>query len=185
MINLLPNTGFLIAAAFLVVFGEAAFNGVRWLTGTQLDLLPSLMVYTAVAGNVTQVAVVAFCGGIWLDSLSANPLGISVIPLILIGLGISLSRELVVRDQAFAQMVMGLAASAAGPFLTMLLLLSAGTGPLLGWGSLWQWLIVAVGGALATPVWFVAFDWLHATFQHGRSATTSFRPDREIRRGRV
>ena len=44
-------------------------------------------------------------GGLWFDSLSANPLGVSVLPLFLVGLAIHLNRELILRDQAFAQVV--------------------------------------------------------------------------------
>lgn len=182
--NQTPPTGFLLGAAFVVVFIQAAFNGFRWLTGAQLDLLPSLIVYAAVAGSLTQVSLLALVGGLCFDSFSANPLGMSVLPLMAVGVAISMSRELIVRDQAFAQILLGLAASAGAPLLAILLLLSAGNAPLLGWGSLWQWFVMAAGGALFTPLWFTVFAWLQHTFQHGRAAATSFRSDREIRRGR-
>src|SRR2546425_11720655 len=41
----LLNTIFILGAAFLAVFWEAAFHGVRHLLGAQVDLLPALMVY--------------------------------------------------------------------------------------------------------------------------------------------
>jgi cell shape-determining protein MreD len=178
------NTAFVLGAAFLAVFWEAAFSGVRILAGAQIDLLPPLMVYAALCTGLTTVALLALCGGLWFDSLSANPLGVTVCPLFAIGLAIYLNRDLILRDQTFAQLILGLGASAAVPVLTLLLLLTMGTSPLLGWGTLWQLVVLAVGGAIATPVCFELFGWLQRTLAHRRATETSFRPDREIRRGR-
>ena len=49
-------------------------------------------------------------------------------------------------------MVLGTVASAVVPVLTVLLLLTGGKEPLLGWGSLWQWLVMTRAARLATPV---------------------------------
>jgi cell shape-determining protein MreD len=178
------NTTFVLGAAFLAVFCEAAFNGLRHLLGAQIDLLPALMVYASLCTGLTTVALLAFVGGLWFDSLSANPLGISVLPLFAVGFVIYACRELILRDQTFAQVVLGLSASAAAPVLTLMLLLTTGHKPLFGWGSLWQWIVMAAGGAVATPACFWFFDWLERHLVHGRATETSFRPDREIRRGR-
>ena len=174
----------LLAMAFVAVFCQAAFAGLRQLIGAQIDLLPPLMVYAGLCTNLATVCLVSFLGGLWFDSLSANPLGISILPLFAIGLGIFVMRELILRDQAFAQVVLGLVASAATPVLTLILLLTTGHSPLLGWGTIWQIGVMSGGGALATPVFFVLFDWLHRSLAHTRITESSFRPDREIRRGR-
>ena len=178
------NTLFLLTAAVLAVFWEAAFNGLRNLLGAQIDLLPSLMIYAALFGGMSTVILLAFVGGLSFDSLSANPFGISVIPLLAIGFVIYTCRDLILRDQLFAQVALGLAASALAPLLTLLLLLSTGSQPLLGWGTLWQWIVMSIGGAVATPIWFEIFGWLNRTFVYARVTQTSFRSDREIRRGR-
>jgi cell shape-determining protein MreD len=178
------NTLFVLAAAFLAVFCEGAFQGVRWLFGAQVDLLPALMVYAGLCGGLTTVTLLALLGGLWFDSLSANPLGVTVLPLFVIGLAIYASRELILRDQTFVRLVLGLGASAAAPVLTRLLLLTMGRAPLVGWGSLWQWMVMSVGGALATPPCFWLFAWLQHSLLHAHATQTSFRADREIRRGR-
>ena len=178
------NTLFILVTAFLAVFWEAAFNGVRHLVGAQIDLLPALMVYAGLCAGITTVTLLAILGGLWLDSLSANPLGVSVLPLFVIGLLIHVKRDLILRDQTFAQLVLGLAASAAVPVLTLLLLLTTRHTPLFGWGTLWQLIVMSVGGAIATPICFELFGWLDRTLVHHRAAQTSFRADREIRRGR-
>ena len=178
------NTILVLGTAFLAVFWEAAFGGVRHLLGAQIDLLPPLMVYASLCTGITTVTLLALAGGLWFDSLSANPLGVTVLPLFAIGLAIHLKRELILRDQTFAQLVLGLGASAAAPVLTLLLLLTTRHTPLLGWGTLWQLLVMSVGGAIATPICFELFGWLNRALVHRRATETSFRADREIRRGR-
>jgi cell shape-determining protein MreD len=182
--NLL-NTIFVLGAAYVAVFWEAAFGGVRHLLGAQIDLLPALMVYAALCTGLTTVALLAICGGLWFDSLSANPLGVSVLPLFLIGLGIYLKRDLILRDETVARLVLGFGVSTAAPILTLLLLFTMGRMPLVGWGTLWQLTVMSVGGAIATPICFELFDWLERLLMHNRAVESSFRTDREIRRGRL
>jgi cell shape-determining protein MreD len=118
------------------------------------------------------------------DSLSANPLGISILPLFAVGFAVHVWRDLILRDQPFAQMILGLASGAAVPVLSLLLLLTTGRPPQLGWGTLWQLIVLSVGGGVATPVFFLLFEWLNKTLVHAPLVETSFRPDREIRRGK-
>lgn len=178
------NTILILAAAFLAVFWEAAFGGLRHYLGAQIDLLPPLMVYAGLTAGLPTIAAVAVLGGLCLDSLSATPLGVSVAPLFLAGAAVYLSRELVLRDQPFAQVALGLGASASVPVMTLLLLLTTGHKPFLGWATLWELAIASVGGALATPLWFLLFNWMLGSTTRGGAGETSFRPDREIRRGR-
>jgi cell shape-determining protein MreD len=178
------QTVIVLGATFLAVFWEAAFNGVRYILGAQVDLLPALVVYASLCAGFPTMCAVSLFGGLCFDSLSANPLGMTVLPLLLIGLAIYSSRELVLRDQAFAQFTLGLLASTAVPVLTLVLLLTTGHSPLLGWGTLWQITVMGVGGAAATPLLFVLFEWLQRALIHGRVVESSFRSDREIRRGK-
>jgi cell shape-determining protein MreD len=179
-----PTSLFVLIGAFLAVFWQAAFHGLRHLLGAQIDLLPALMVYAGLRVSLTTVTLTAFLGGLWFDSLSANPLGVTVLPLFVIGLAIYVNREFILRDQTFAQTVLGLAASAAAPAMSLLVLLTTGHKPMLGWGTLWQWLVLSIGGAFATPVCFELFAWAHRALIHSGDVQSSFRPDREIRRGR-
>ena len=173
-----------LLVAFLAVFCEAALPGFRRVLGAQVDLLPALMVYAALNTGLSVVVMLAVGGGLIFDSLSANPLGVSILPLFAVGFLISLRRDLILRDQWFAQFVLGVAASASAPALTVLLLLTSGQGPMLGWGSIWQWIVMSAGGGMATPVLFAFFGWINRVFGYQRIVETSFRPDREIRRGR-
>jgi rod shape-determining protein MreD len=179
------STLFVLAAAFVAVFVEASPGLFRNLLGAQIDLLPALMVYAALTHGWSTIALLAVCGGLWFDSLSLNPLGVSVLPLLLIGLLIFRSRDLLMREHVYAQVILGVAASAVQPLATLFILLNMGTAPLLGWASLWQWLVMAAGGGAVTPVFFKLFDRLHRALEYRPVIQTSFRPDREIKRGRV
>lgn len=179
----LPNILILLAVV-LAVFGSSVFQGVRQLLGAQVDLLPALMVYTALSSGPFMMITVAVLGGLLFDTLSANPLGTSVLPLLLVGFILQQRRDLILRDQIYAQFVLGLLACAVAPVVAILILLTLGQAPLLGWGSLWQWGVMSVGGAAATPIFFITFGWLNQALGYQRIIETSFRPDREIRRRR-
>lgn len=181
--NLL-NPILIFAAAFLAVFGQAALPGLRHLLGAQVDLLPVLMVYAALNTNLATVALLAIFGGLWFDALSANPLGVTILPLFAVGFGIFLRREFILHKLSFAQIVLGAVACAVVPALTVLLLLTGGAQPLLGWGSLWQWLVLTGGGAMATPIIFALFQRCNHALGYQLRPEISFRPDREIHRGR-
>src|SRR6516225_55573 len=169
------NTIMVLAIAFLAVFGEAAFPLLRHLLGAQVDLLPGLMVYAALSVDIVTVSLLAVLGGLWFDALSANPLGISVLPLFAIGFVIYLQREFILRELPFAQFILGAGASALAPILVALLLLTGGQEPLLGWGSLWQWLVMTAGGAVATPIIFEFFTWCRHTLGYQPRTEPSFR----------
>lgn len=176
------NTFLILFTAFVAVFVQSAFNG---LLGTQIDLLPGLLVYATLTSGTPTIAALALCGGLWFDSLSANPLGISVLPLAAIGYAISRRRDLILRSQVFAQFVLGLMASFSAPTLTLLLMLTVGMNPLIGWGTVWQLTVMTLAGGAATPLLFRLFGALTHVFEYREASSTSFRPDREIRRGRI
>jgi rod shape-determining protein MreD len=175
----------ILSFAFLAVFGEATLSAPRHYLGAQIDLLPALMVYAALNADLVTLSLLAVLGGLWFDALSMNPLGVSIVPLFVVGFPIYLRRELILRTAPFAQFTLGAAASAIVPALVVLILLNGGKEPLIGWGSLWQWFVMAVGGALATPAIFSLGDWCSQTFGYKLRTQVSFRDDREIRHGRI
>ena len=180
----LLNPILVLGSAFLAVFCESVLPGLRNLLGAQIDLLPALMIFAALNTNIVVIALLAVFGGLWFDCLSANPLGLSILPLFIIGFPVFLQRDLILRELPFAQLILGGIASAVAPLISVLLLLSAGKEPLLGWGSLWQWIVMTAGGAVATPLLFKLFGWFDNALGYKPRTETSFRPDREILRDR-
>jgi hypothetical protein len=178
------NTILVLVTAFITVFGETVVTAPRHLLGAQVDLLPVLVVFAALNTNIITLSVLAVAGGLAFDSLSANPMGASILPLMAVGFPIYLRRDLILRDLSFAQVVLGATACAVVPALTLLILLNCGTQPLIGWGLLWQWLVMTAGGAVATPFIFKFFAWCNHMLGYQPRTESSFRPDREILRGR-
>lgn len=175
----------ILAAAFLAVFGEATFALPRHLFGAQIDLLPALVVYAALSASLPTIAMLAILGGLWFDTFSANPLGITILPLFIVGFLAYQRRNLILRDATFAQFVLGAAASAIAPVLTLLMLLSGSREPLFGWGTIWQWFVMTIGGGLATPVIFWLMNRCNRALGYQPRSEPGFRPDREIRHGKI
>lgn len=178
------HTILILTVAFLLVFAESTVGGLRRVLGAQVELLPSLMIYAGLTAGLPTVTLLAILGGLWLDSLSANTMGITILPLFVVGLVVQRYRGLILKEQRFAQMVIGAAASAAVPLMTLLLLLNTDRQPLVGWISLWHLLVMSLAGGLMTPIWFRLFGWLSDKFIYRSLGETSFRADREIKRGR-
>lgn len=178
------HTVLVLATAYVAVFLQAALPGLRPLLGVQVDLLPALMVYAALQTDLSTVALLAVVGGLGFDSLSANPTGTTVLALLSLGLALHNRRGLILREQLFAQSVLGALAGVLVPVLGVLVLLSLGEEPLLGWGSLWQLLVLAGTGGVLTPLMFRGFGAAQRALAYRQVTTTSFRPDRDIRRGR-
>ena len=178
------NPILILLVAFVAVFLEATCDGFRHLLGAQIDLLPALMVYASLSSGLLTITALAVLGAFGFDTLSANPLGISLLPLFLVGYLIHLRRGLILRDQLFAQLVLGLVASALVPVLTLMLLSCTRQAPLLDWGSIWQWLVMSLGGAILTPICFRLFDGLNHALSYRPAVESSFRLDRQIKRGR-
>jgi len=174
----------ILAAAFLTVFVESLPGGARHWLGVQVDLLPSLVVYAALMTNLTTVALLAVFGGLWFDSLSANPLGLSVLPLFSAGFVIHRNQELVLRDQAYARVLLGLLASSLVPAATLVLMPGTSAKPLVSAGTAWQWIVMTLVGGAFTPVWFWLFGRVRRVFAYSPMPEHLYRRDRQIKRTR-
>lgn len=178
------HTMLILGAVFAAVFVESSFEGFRHWLGAQIDFLPSLLLYAGLTKDIYTIILAALCGGLWFDSFSANPLGLSVLPLLLIGMLAHRGRELLWSEHVLAQFLLGTVVSALQPLAALFVLINIGKLPLLGWKSLWQWLVMAVGGGLFTPFCFAVFKRFHHAFDYQPARQATFRPDREIKRGR-
>jgi rod shape-determining protein MreD len=178
------NTIAVLLVAYVAIFLEAWAQPLRAWLGAQIDVVPALMVYCGLSTGWVTLTLTAVCAGVWYDSLSANPLGISIVPQFLVGFATYQARELILREQPYARMILGMVASVAAPILTVLFLLGGGYKPLIGWGSLWQLVILCLGGGIVTPGFFWLFGKLDTALAYRRTSETTFRPDREIKRGR-
>ena len=178
------NSIFILVLAFLAVFMEASFGTFRRLLAVQVDIIPGLMAYASLSAGIPTVCLLAVLGGLWFDALSANQLGVSILPLFVIGFAVRQFSHLILREQAYAQLILGFSASGFAPLLTLIILFSCGEEPLIGIGFVWQWLVMTLIGGLLVPLYFRLFHKVYRTLGYERIAETSFRDDREIKRGR-
>ena len=160
------HTASVLLAALIGVFLGATFTLPRDLLGAQINPMPALVVYAALHSNLVTLTFLVISGSLWQSSLSADPLGITLLPLFLVGILIEFNRKQFARRERFARFTLGTAASASVPLLTLFLLLTAGREPMLNWFSLWQWLVMAVGGGLLTLLIFPVLDWLKGALSH-------------------
>jgi hypothetical protein len=174
----------LLLATYVAVYLQCRVTFLRDLIGVQIDFLPAIVVYASLTSNLATVALLAVAGGVWFDSLSLNPTGVTVFPLLITGMVLLWFRDLILRDQPYARHVLGFAASVAVPSLSLLLMLSLGAEPLLGVGTVWTLLVLGVAGAFITPLVFAVFDRVRLLFEFQPLEVPSFREDREIKRGR-
>lgn len=178
------NTCLVLTAVWLAVFVECTTAFFRNMTGAQPDLLPSLVVYATLTSGLGLGAVSAVFGGLCIDALSHNPLGISIGPLFVIAIVIERYRGLILRDQTYAQFITGICAGAAAPALTLVLLLNTDHTPLVGWSSLWQWAVVSLVSGLFTPLWFLLFGWIAQRLSYEVLPDPMSQANRQIKRGR-
>ncbi len=203
----------LLAAAYLAVYFTVASTWPHRLLGVQVDLLPSLMVFTALTLDLPAVFCLAVVGGGFFDAFSFNPLGVSTVSLLVAGYTLHFCRELVVRNQVVTQMICGATATLAIPALSLLLLhaglfeparpgnglsldtapaLEAGAilpslaqpAPLVALASLSQGLILVAAGAVLAPLVFALLDRLMRALEHPVAHPSWFRSDREVKHGR-
>lgn len=174
----------LLVLAFLAVFAQAVLVTPRVWLGSPINLVPPLVVYAALRLNLAGLTCLSVVAGLWLDALSANPLGVSVLPLFLIGLGLWQQRDLLLRELDYAQLLLGAAASAVVPVLTLGLVLSKGLDPDVGWHSLWQLVVLTVTGGVFTPLVFRLMDRIETLFLHPPIAFPPYRRDHDLKRGR-
>jgi cell shape-determining protein MreD len=174
----------LFLITWLAVFAQSQFGPVRSLLGVPIALVPALMTYVALTHSLVVTSVFALVAGAWLDALSATRLGITILPLLAFGVVLHLRRHLLLRDQRYAQFWLGLTGG-AGVNLGVFTLLSLGDRePISGWVTVWQWILLGLLNGACCPAVFALFDAVHRTFDYQPVTETSFRSDREIKRGR-
>lgn len=182
--NSLP-TVMLFFVGWLAVFAQTQFAPVAGLLGTPPGFIPALIVYAALTSHLAVVTGLTIFAALTLDSLSANRLGASLVPMFAAGFLIHTRQHLILRDQLFAQFWLGLGTGFCLPLATLALLSLGQAPPITGAATFGHLLLSAVGNGLMCPACFRLFDALRRTFEYRPVAESSFRPDRQIKRGRM
>lgn len=178
------NVFIFMVIGYVCIFVQSRLTTFRDIFGTQFDLVPGLIAYAAVSFNFHVVLGVSAGLGLLMDLLSANALGASMLAYLVVAVLGYYFRELLLSEQFVAQFALGTATTGAITILTVGILHLIGQQPLLGLGTVFQWLLVSTGGGAVTPLWFKLFTMLDQAFRYKEVPESSFRPDREIARGR-
>jgi len=194
-----------LLATLLVVFLQSSLSGLRQWLAAQPDFVPALVVYAALNASLATTAATAVLGGLGSDALSSGPFGLSVVPLVVLGVLLHLRRDLLLRDSPLAQALLGAAGALAVSVIWLVLFhviwpvldtpppgpphfpevrgasLQAGE-----WRAalLWQLLVITLAGAPVTVLVFRLFGWVDAALDYQRAPEIRHRQDREIKRGR-
>ena len=174
----------MILIAIGVVYLEARWTVIEGGWRGQIDLLPVFAAYAALHGRIGVMAGVAVLGGCWFDLLSANPLGISMMSLFLTAYMLHGMHEVLLKGQMAAQFFVCVLAGALNPVIAGVILWVMGTGPMLGWGVIWQVLINAVCCGLAGPVLFLILNQLDQSLSYAPVAKPWNRPVVEVKRSK-
>ena len=166
------------------IFLQSRFTVFRDFFGFQFDLVPGLVVYAAIHFSFFAALGCAATLGIMYDLLSANPIGTTLLVFAAVTFLAAYFREVLLSEEFTAQFVLGAGATFGSILLTVFLLHMTGQEPLLGVASLWSWILVSAGGGLFTPLWFRLFARLDEALRYKEVPESSFRPDRQIARGR-
>jgi cell shape-determining protein MreD len=173
----------LFLVAWLAVFAQTQFPVVVDWIGSPVSILPALTIYAALSHSIGMVACFCIVSALSLDSLSANHLGVSLLPLFLCAFATHARQHLILRDQAYARFWLGLGSGLAVPLLTRILL-NLGARQPLGDAIGFEWILSGVVNAIACPLCFATFDRLRDLFEYKPIVESSYRADRQIKRGR-
>ena len=178
------STSIILFAAYLAVYFQSSFDGLRNVIGAQFFLLPILLVYAALKMDAATVILLSLVGGLALDTLSANPLGLSILPLAIPGLLLHESRARILREETYTQSVVSFFTCLGVQGLVFFELILTGSVFDLNAAVAWQWFASSLMAGAVTPLFFALFGKLDDFLNYKPLPETTFRKDREIKRGR-
>ncbi|HIL25243.1 MAG TPA: hypothetical protein EYG19_07570 [Verrucomicrobia bacterium] len=156
----------LLVIALFALYLTATLEWPQRITGTRIDPLPALMVCAALRAPLRALTVLAVLGSLWQTSLSADPPGISMVPLFAVGVAVSLNRRAIHTRLWSARFAVGAAAGALVPLATVGTLMALGREPLLGWFSFWQLAVMSLASGLLALLFFPLLQWLDKTVEN-------------------
>jgi|YNPNPStandDraft_1061719.scaffolds.fasta_scaffold24930_2 rod shape-determining protein MreD len=174
----------ILLTGFLTVFLEATLDWPRQFLRFQPDILPIIIIYAAIYLSPLSILALSILFGWWLDSFSLNPFGISAFPLTIIGLIMNRFHELILYETTTGQIVLGFFAGFLAPVLAIILMLGHEPAPIVSHYTFLYCLGNGIICGLVLPGIFKLFNLLIKCFAYPEATSSSFRPDREIKRGK-
>ena len=175
----------LLLGVYFLIFLQSHWQVPRFWLGFQPDLTPALMVFVGLTMGAGYVSTIALMSGLWLDSLSANPFGMSIFPLFLVGWIVFCFRKKIMAVEFMAQIYLGILGGLLVFLLQLTLLKLLSFNPLIGWGMFFFTMLNAFFCGLAVPFFYLLHKWFKSLFSHSSYEPNNWRNNnRQIVRGK-
>ena len=175
----------LLLGVYFLIFLQSHWQMPRLWLGFQPDLTPALMVFVGLTMGAGYVSSIALMSGLWLDSLSANPFGMSVLPLFLVGWIVFCFRKKIMAVEFMAQIYLGILGGLLVFLLQLTLLKLLSFNPLIGWGMFFFAMLNAFFCGLAVPFFYLLHKWFKSLFSHSSYEPNNWgNNNRQIVRGK-
>ena len=156
----------LLIVAYVLTFIQSYWHWPRLLLGFQPDLTPAFLVFVGMTMGAGYVSSMALATGLWLDSLSANPFGISVLPLFFVGWVVFCVREKIMTREFMAQIYLGIIAGLIVFLFQLILLRIFSVNPMIGWEMVFWSLLNAFFCGLFVPLLTLSHKAFGRWFSH-------------------
>ena len=173
-----------VVVSWIFVYLQVQGIWFRHWIGSGISFLPAFIVYTAWAQPVWVATCITILSSLWLDALSNQPLGLSLIPFVVVAVVVQDRRQMLVTHEFRMQFWLGAAASLAVNIMTYTLLRLISVDFIASWGTWWILLVSAVLNGIACVVLFPVFNRLRYALEYQPILAPTYRYDREIKRGR-
>jgi hypothetical protein len=175
----------LLLGVYFLIFLQSHWQMPRLWLGFQPDLTPALMVFVGLTMGAGYVSSIALMSGLWLDSLSANPFGMSILPLFLVGWIVFCFRKKIMAVEFMAQIYLGILGGLLVFLLQLTLLMLFSFNPLIGWEMIFLAMLNAFFCGVAVPFFYLLHKWFKSLFSHSSHEPNKWRNNnRQIVRGK-
>ncbi len=143
---------FLLITCSVFVWGQTWFISHYPVLGVKIDCLPCLVLYCALFASWKELFCVCTLAGLLFDSMSLNPLGVTVISLLLPGYFLYCNRKILLYHSVWVQVLLGFAMGIVSPLFTLLQLTGLPISPLINFRVLFVFIVLGITNALVAPI---------------------------------
>lgn len=168
----------------ILVYTESVLDPLRNLLRAQPDLMPGLLLYAWLNSGPSWILLLAIWAGLCTCGVSQTPFAVTVLSLVAAGLIVFTNRSVLVRELVLTQVILGFGAGVAVTLFQWVMLASTGYKSATVWQVVWPALVTGLGCGLLAPAAWALLERLGSALAYREQTQPSFRPDREILRGR-
>jgi len=157
----------------------------RRVIGIQPDVLPAVLTWGWLVLGPFSITLLAFWAALCFSGISQNPFLVTFLPIAVFGLWIYRQRGVLLIRNSVTQIVVSGVGAGVVTLGQYILLILSGVKMDVGASLIYQVIVNVVFCAVMGPIFCVFFQYLGIVLVPRKSGPGSFRPDCEIRRGRI